>query len=121
MTILTSRRARPAIPVRDSSILQSIRSTELDGGERRVTVRQVLRGLHVATSAACDVQVDDYVGDKSGVRVRQLLADLVALEGHWDQAQSVDDKEQRVRQRRAQMRKLKQHIRRSRVAHGASG
>lgn len=118
--LMGPRRIRPAIPMRASSILQSIRSTDLDH-DRRVSDRQVLRGLHVATSAACDEEVDAYVGDKSGVRIRQFLADLVALETYWNDTHSLDDKEQRARRRRAQMRKLKQHMRRSRDVRHISG
>jgi hypothetical protein len=119
--LLSSNRFRPAIPLRASSILQSIRSTEVDKDERRVTNRLVLRGLHVATSAACDEKVDAYVADMTGVRTRQLLADLVALETYWNNTQSLDEKEQGARQRRAQMRKLKQHMRQSRQAKQVSG
>lgn len=119
--LLSPRRTRPSIPIRASSILQSIRSTELERRERRVTDREVLRGLHVATSAACDEQVDEYVGNQSGVRIRQFLADLVALETYWNEAQSHGDKEQRARHRRAQMRKLKQHMRQSKEAKRVSG
>lgn len=118
--LLSSYRFRPAIPLRASSILQSIRSTEVDKDKRRVTNRLVLRGLHVATSAACDEKVDAYVADMTGVRIRQLLADLVALETYWNDTHSSDDKEQRARQRRAQMRKMKQHMRQSRQAKQAS-
>ncbi|KAK0383207.1 hypothetical protein NLU13_9120 [Sarocladium strictum] len=106
--------------MRASSILQSICSTESNNA-CRVSDRQVLRGLHVATSAACDEEVDAYVRDKSGVRIRQFLADLVALETYWNDTQSLGDKEQRARQRRAQMRKLKQHMRRSGEAGRMSG
>ena len=117
-----TRRIRPAIPLRASSILHSIRSTELDQPKRHVTDRDVLRGLHVATSAACDEEVDDYVREKTGLRIRQFLADLVALETYWSEVQSVDDdKEQRARQRRTRMRRLKQHMRRSRAAKAGSG
>ncbi|KAH8177657.1 hypothetical protein LIA77_02739 [Sarocladium implicatum] len=112
-----TRRIRPAIPMRASSILHSMRSTEVDQPKRRVADRNVLRGLHVATSAACDEEVDDYVREKTGLRIRQFLADLVALETYWSEVQSnSDDGEQRARNRRRRMRQLKQHMRRSRAA-----
>jgi hypothetical protein len=94
-----------------------MRSTEVDEPKRRVADRDVLRGLHVATSAACDEEVDDYVREKTGLRIRQFLADLVALETYWSEVQSNnDDGEQRARNRRRLMRELKQHMRRSRAA-----
>ena len=95
-------------------------SAGAEPGDREVTDREVLRGLHVAASAACDEEVDLFVRNQTGLRIRRLLADLVALEGLGSQRDG-EDKEQRARRRRAEMRKLKQQMRRSREMRLASG
>lgn len=104
--------ARPNIPRRTSSMSQLMCSSKLDYDDIEITDRDVLRGLHIATSAACDEEVDAFVRNQTGLRIRRFLADLMTLE-----TLAVNppvDKQQWARQRRADMRKLKQQIRRSR-------
>ncbi|KAJ4150928.1 hypothetical protein LMH87_011655 [Akanthomyces muscarius] len=77
-----------------------------------ITDRDVLRGLHIAASAACDEEVDAFVRNQTGLRIRRFLADLMTLESLA--VNPPVDKKQWARQRRADMRKLKQQMRRSR-------
>ncbi|KAM3513983.1 hypothetical protein MY11210_002415 [Beauveria gryllotalpidicola] len=103
--------ARPNIPRRTSSMSQFMFSSEIDFDDREITDRDVLRGLHIAASAACDEEVDAFVRNQTGLRIRRFLADLMTLE-----TLAVNppvDKKQWARQRRAEMRKLKQQMRRS--------
>ncbi|KAM0332109.1 hypothetical protein ACHAQA_002381 [Verticillium albo-atrum] len=76
--------------------------------------RDVLRGLHIAASAACDDTVDAWIREKTGVWIRRFLADLKAFEMLGEDTQPAP-KDQRARQRRAEMRKLKAQVRRSRI------
>ncbi|TQV95866.1 hypothetical protein IF1G_05695 [Cordyceps javanica] len=104
--------ARPNIPRRTSSMSQLIISSNFEYDDREITDRDVLRGLHIAASAACDEEVDAFVRNQTGLRIRRFLADLMTLE-----TLAVNppvDKKQWARQRRADMRKLKQQMRRSR-------
>ncbi|KAM3455493.1 hypothetical protein MY5147_001372 [Beauveria neobassiana] len=103
--------ARPNIPRRTSSMSQFMFSSEIDFDDREITDRDVLRGLHIAASAACDEEVDAFVRNQTGLRIRRFLADLMTLE-----TLAVNppvDKKQWARQRRADMRRLKQQMRRS--------
>ncbi|CZR51223.1 uncharacterized protein PAC_01098 [Phialocephala subalpina] len=47
----------------------------------QITDKQVFRGLHVATAAACDEDVDKWIEEITGTGVRKFLADLSAFEG----------------------------------------
>ncbi|QUC18229.1 uncharacterized protein UV8b_02470 [Ustilaginoidea virens] len=105
--------ARPNIPRRTSSIKGSLGSIELEYDDREILDRDVLRGLHVAASAACNEEVDAFVRNKTGLRIRRFLADLMVLETLTAVRPGEDD-QQHARRRRAEMRKLKQQIRRSR-------
>ncbi|KAM0278036.1 hypothetical protein ACHAQH_005405 [Verticillium albo-atrum] len=79
--------------------------------------RDVLRGLHIAASAACDEDVDTWIREKTGVWIRRFLADLKAFEMLGDEPeQEPEHTEQRARQRRTEIRKLKAETRRSRTA-----
>lgn len=105
--------APPNIPKRTSSMRGSWSSLEQDFDDREIEDRDVLRGLHVAASAACDEEVDAFVRNRTGLRIRRFLADLMALEAFGDPRPG-EDSRQRARRRRAEMRKLKQQVRRSR-------
>lgn len=48
---------------------------------RRFNDKDVFRGLHVATAAACDEDVDKYIEEIVGCGVRRFLADLSAFDG----------------------------------------
>lgn len=105
--------ARPNIPRRTSSMSRLVSSARLDYDDQEITDRDVLRGLHIAASAACDEEVDAFVRNRTGLRIRRFLADLMALET-LGEIRPGEDREQWARRRRAEMRKLKQQIRRSR-------
>ncbi|CEJ81701.1 hypothetical protein VHEMI01817 [[Torrubiella] hemipterigena] len=105
--------AKPNIPRRTSSISRLLASARLDYDDHEITDRDVLRGLHIAASAACDEEVDAYVRNKTGLRIRRFLADLIALETLGERRPD-EDNEQWARRRRAETRKLKQQLRRSR-------
>ncbi|KAG5973874.1 hypothetical protein E4U55_000216 [Claviceps digitariae] len=105
--------ARPNIPRRTSSIKGSHDSSDFDYDDREISDRDVLRGLHVAASAACNEEIDAFVRNRTGLRVRRFLADLMVLETLTAVRPGEDD-EQHARRRRAEMRKLKQQVRRSR-------
>jgi hypothetical protein len=49
--------------------------------DRKVNDKDVYRGLHVATAAACDEDVDKWIEEVMGYRVRRFLADLSAFDG----------------------------------------
>jgi hypothetical protein len=56
-------------------------ATSLDACARDITDKQVFKGLHVATAAACDEAVDKWIEEITGYGVRKLLADLSRFEG----------------------------------------
>lgn len=47
----------------------------------KATDKQVFKGLHVATAAACDEDVDNWIEEITGCGVRNFLADLSRFEG----------------------------------------
>ncbi|PTB37008.1 hypothetical protein M441DRAFT_109581, partial [Trichoderma asperellum CBS 433.97] len=100
--------------VRTSSIPESFSTAEDDReGDSGVMDRDVLRGLHIAASAACDEEVDTFVRNKTGLRLRRFLADLMVLETLRD-VRPEEGEGQGARRRRSTLRKLKQQVRRSR-------
>ncbi|KAF6814262.1 hypothetical protein CSOJ01_04153 [Colletotrichum sojae] len=86
-----------------------------DYPDRDIDDRDVLRGLHIAISAACDEEVDAWIRQKTGVRIRRFLADLRAFET-LDEERPTGPSQDRARKRRAESRKLKSQIRKSRAA-----
>ncbi|TDZ12920.1 hypothetical protein C8035_v000414 [Colletotrichum spinosum] len=80
--------------------------------------RDVLRGLSIAMAAACDEEVDAWIRQKTGVRIRRFLADLRAFEALGDEIQP-DPQRERARMRRAEIRKLKAQVRQSRTVQEA--
>jgi len=97
----------------------------VDYYDRDITDRDVLRGLKMAISAACDEEVDAWVRNKTGLRLRRFLADLKAFEDlEQERAPLKEDKrkksaepkedEQRARNRRAEKRRLQAEIERRR-------
>ncbi|KAF4585806.1 hypothetical protein GQ602_005111 [Ophiocordyceps camponoti-floridani] len=112
--------APPNIPMRTSSVRDSISSDAAeDEDDSEIKDRDVLRGLHVAASAACDQEVDAFVRDQTGLRIRRFLADLMTLEA-FGQALPGEGREQRAWRRRAEMRALKRRVRRSRELTGVA-
>ncbi|KAK1636478.1 hypothetical protein BDP81DRAFT_394167 [Colletotrichum phormii] len=86
--------------------------------DKDIDDRDVLRGLHIAISAACDEEVDSWIRQKTGVRIRRFLADLKAFETLGEEDQP-DPAKERARNRRADSRKLKAQIRQSKAAREA--
>lgn len=111
---------RPDIPGRTSSIRCGQPLDQKPSPEKTVEDVDFLRGLHVAAAAACDEVLDDFVYYKTGVRVRHVLADLLALET-LGSSRPRSDLECRARKRRAQMKELKRRVRRSKVVGGMGG
>ncbi|KAL3306268.1 putative Found in Mitochondrial Proteome [Colletotrichum asianum] len=91
-------------------------STERD--DRDIDDRDVLRGLNIAISAACDEEVDAWIRQKTGVRIRRFLADLRAFETLAEEDEA-DPKHERSRIRRTESRKLQAQIRQSKAAREA--
>jgi hypothetical protein len=83
---------------------------------RKVDDRDVLRGLHIAISAACDEEVDAWICQETGVQIRRFLADLKEFETLGQRERPAVPHEDGARARRAQLRKLKTQIRKSRLA-----
>lgn len=111
---------RPDIPGRTSSIRRGQPLDQKPSPEKTVEDVDFLRGLHVAAAAARDEVLDDFVYYKTGVRVRHVLADLLALET-LGSSRPRSDLECRARKRRAQMKELKRRVRRSKVVGGMGG
>lgn len=106
-----SKMPPPKIPSRKSSIKMRRQSQAADF--HSISDRDVLKGLHIAAAAACDEEIDGFVHDKTGVHIRRFLADLIAFES-LGLEKADDDPEERAKRRRQQLKKLKQHVRKSR-------
>jgi hypothetical protein len=106
--------APPNIPTRTSSVRESFPTSEDDcESDADIIDRDVLRGLHIAASAACDEEVDTFVRNRTGLRLRRFLADLMVLETLRD-VRPNEDRGQGARRKQSTLRKLKQQVRRSR-------
>lgn len=103
---------RPNVPKRTSSI-RSLREKSQDGDQVAILDRDVLRGLHIAASAACNEQIDAFIREKTGLHIRQFLSDLTPLESLGNNP-TRDAKERRAKRRRAEIREVKRKVRRSR-------
>ncbi|KAF9879790.1 hypothetical protein CkaCkLH20_02601 [Colletotrichum karsti] len=93
-------------------------SIRTENDDKDIDNRDVLRGLNIAISAACDEEVDAWIREKTGVRIRRFLADLRAFESLAED-DTPDPMHERARIRRAGSRKLKAQIRQSRAAREA--
>lgn len=78
-------------------------TTSLDACARDITDKQVFKGLHVATAAACDEAVDKWIEEITGYGVRKLLADLSRFEG-LGMNTLADVAKRAARQRRGEIR-----------------
>ncbi|KAL6830759.1 hypothetical protein J3E69DRAFT_201119 [Trichoderma sp. SZMC 28015] len=109
--------APPNIPTRTSSIRESASGSEdgREGDDGDIVDRDVLRGLHIVASAACDEEVDAFVRNRTGLRLRRFLADLKVLETLRD-IQPDEGLGPGARRRRSTMRQLKRQVRRFRDA-----
>jgi hypothetical protein len=106
----------PNVPKRMSSIRSLQKKTrEYDQGE--ILDRDVLRGLHIAASAACNEQIDAFIREKTGLHIRRFLSDLMPLESLGNNP-ARDVKERRAKRRKAEIREVKRRVRRSRQARG---
>ncbi|KAF5673976.1 hypothetical protein FCIRC_7907 [Fusarium circinatum] len=103
---------RPNVPKRTSSI-RSLRAPNQDYDQDGVLDRDVLRGLHIASSAACNEQIDSFIHEKTGLHIRQFLADLMPFESLGNEP-ARESKEERLRRRRADIREVKRRVRKSR-------
>ncbi|CVK83050.1 uncharacterized protein FMAN_00659 [Fusarium mangiferae] len=103
---------RPNVPKRTSSI-RSLRAANQDYDQDGVLDRDVLRGLHIASSAACNEQIDSFIHEKTGLHIRQFLADLMPLESLGNEPVR-ESKGKRSRRRRADIREVKRRVRKSR-------
>lgn len=101
-------RRRPRIPSRKSS-LHRIRPVS----NASILDFDVLRGLCIATTAACDRATDDFLHEKTGVHIRRFLAELIQYES-LTQRQPGDSAEEYRRRSRSQLRQLKYRVRKSR-------
>lgn len=106
-------RRRPRIPSRKSSIrrIRPIYKADLDYSS--VLDCDVLRGLCIATAAACDKATEQFLHEKTGVHIRRFLAELIQYDS-LTRCPSGETTQERKR-RRSQMRNLKSQARRSRV------
>ena len=74
----------PAHMVLDNVFDIASSSTSPDSHYRdtsKIPDKEVFRGLHVATAAACDEDVDKWIEEITGSGVRRFLADLSAFDG----------------------------------------
>ncbi|KAH8905311.1 hypothetical protein BR93DRAFT_970112 [Coniochaeta sp. PMI_546] len=58
----------------------SVEDEIVDHQDRYINDRDVLRGLKLAVSAACDENLDFWIRQKTGLRLRRFLADLKTFE-----------------------------------------
>lgn len=99
---------RPRIPSRKSSLRRVRRISNAS-----VLDFDVLKGLCIATTAACDKATDDFLHEKTGVHIRRFLAELIQYDS-LTQRQAGDSAEEYRRKSRSQMRQLKYQVRKSR-------
>jgi hypothetical protein len=69
----------PTPIVLDTAFDVASTSTSLESN--KISDKDVFRGLHVATAAACDEDIDKWIEEITGCGVRRFLADLSAFEG----------------------------------------
>lgn len=102
---------RPNVPKRTSSA-RNLRTKAREPDEVEILDRDVLRGLHIAASAACNEQIDAFIREKTGLHIRRFLSDLMPLEILGNNP-AQDAKERRAQRRRAEIREVKRRVRRS--------
>jgi hypothetical protein len=69
------------VPTRPPDYPSTSSTSTLGLKPSKVTDKQVFKGLHVATAAACDEDVDKWIEEITGCGVRNFLADLSRFEG----------------------------------------
>ncbi|RSL61807.1 hypothetical protein CEP53_004972 [Fusarium sp. AF-6] len=108
----SQRVARPNVPQRTSS-MRSLRMANRGHDRSEIMDRDVLRGLHIAASAACNEQIDAFIREQTGLHIRRFLADLMPLENLGDEP-LWEVKAKRTRRRQAELRLAKRRARISR-------
>jgi hypothetical protein len=94
--------ARPELPLepekkatqkKDNRVASlSVEDKTVDRQDRDINDRDVLKGLKLAVSAACDENLDFWIRQKTGLRLRRFLADLKTFEDlESPKVESVDD------------------------------
>ncbi|KAH7326519.1 hypothetical protein B0I35DRAFT_137617 [Stachybotrys elegans] len=121
---------QPTVPQRTSSMRPGLHSESgslgpgkrhrkphhksyMDKSRHRLSDRDVLNGLKIAVSVACDEAMDEFVQSKTGLQIRRFLADLVILDTFLDE-NTESDKQEMVRRMRTRMKRLKLNVRRTR-------
>lgn len=108
----SQRVARPNVPQRTSS-MRNLRMANTGHDRGEIMDRDVLRGLHIAASAACNEQIDAFIREQTGLHIRRFLADLMPLENLGDEPLR-EVKAKRARRRQAELRLAKRRVRMSR-------
>ncbi|KAH8884438.1 hypothetical protein GQ53DRAFT_829687 [Thozetella sp. PMI_491] len=70
----------PVPPFADKVSVMSREDPTVDHEDRDIDDRDVLKGLKIAISAACDEELDAWIRVKTGLRLRRFLADLKTFE-----------------------------------------
>ena len=86
-----------------AQVPQLVSQTAITLGGTKFSDKDVFRGLHVATAAACDEDIDMWIEEIMGSGVRRFLADLSAFDGLGTNALSAVAK-QAAKHRRSQVR-----------------
>jgi hypothetical protein len=69
----------------------SVEDVTVDHYDRDINDRDVLKGLKLAASAACDENLDSWIRGKTGLRLRRFLADLKTFK-NLDIGDQISDK-----------------------------
>jgi hypothetical protein len=106
---------RPGLHSKPGSLGSGKRYQKSHAGRarRRFSDHDVLNGLKIAVSVACDEVIDELVQRKTGLQIRRFLADLMVLEIDSEGTMEYANLD-KVRRMRAEMKKLKLNVRRTR-------
>jgi hypothetical protein len=103
----------PPIPSRKSSI-RRLKSSRDDGVDlSSIMDCDVLQGLRIVTTAACDKRIDGLLHEKTGIHIRRFLAELFQFDS-VGMTRPGETARERTGRRRSQMKELKRIVRRSR-------
>lgn len=104
---------QPRIPSRKSSIRRLRPKAGAAPDRSSVLDSDVLEGLRIATTAACDRKLDNILHEKTGIHIRHFLADLIQIDS-YSTPKPGETVQQLSKRRRSQIRQLKQQVRKSR-------
>jgi hypothetical protein len=124
---LAGNSSSTSIPPPKTAASLSVEDITVDREDRDIPNRDVLRGLRMAISAACDQDMDIWLRGRTGLRLRRFLADLKTFknlgEDDWlpDEDGAVETSgarrdPQRYRHLREEKRQLEAEIQAARVA-----